>query len=224
MTAPRTILLLVIGALVVLPWPVVPPGPVLSGFDPMVLTAVPRGLLPRPGRITLQPEALELAAGPRAQPMVHLVTADAPFSATLVARVLERTGLAYPLQVRLWNPRADAALEAWYGPDGQVHAGARLGERWLTQAVLGPYAGGPRAPDRHPWTVRWEPGRAEIAVSADGRRRALAVERDEVPPLFSLDPRALTLLATAPDGRARARVTELRVTLLPGDRRASGQR
>jgi len=222
-TAARTVLLLVVGVLVVLPWPVVPPGPVLSGFDPVVLTAVPRGLLPRPGRMTVQPEALELAAGPRAQPMVHLVTADAPFSATLVARILERTGRAYPLQVRLWNPRADAALEAWYGPDGQVHAGARLGERWLAQALLGPYAGGPGAPDRHFWAVRWEPGRAEIAVSAAGRRRALAVERDEVPPLFSLDPRALTLLATAPDGRARARVTELRVTLLPRDRRASGR-
>ena len=202
-------------AFLVFPWPVAKELSVLDRFDPVLATVNEHGYLPGRGRITLDPALLAISALPRSQPTVHLLTTEGDFRARFTVRVIGITPHeVYPVQIKLWNPAGDVAVEAWFSPVSQsiIHAGYRVHDRWVASWRVGAYEVG------EPVTVEvWRARRdAGIQLSTADWMKLVRVSPTDFPLLFSQDNLSVTVYASSPgNGSARAEYTGYQVTV-PG--------
>ncbi len=199
--------------LVSLPWPAMKDLTVLDRFDPVLATVNERGYLRGKGSVKLEPGLLAISAVPRSQPTVHLLTTESAFRARFAVRVIGVTAHeVYPVQIKLWNPSKDVALETWFGapPSRDIHMGYRLRSRWIVDRRVGAYKVGlPLAVEV--WRTDQEAG---IRLSSPRWIRELRVTPVELPMLFLQDNLSVTVYASSPaDGSAEAEYTNYRVSL-----------
>lgn len=200
-------------AFVVFPWPVIREITAVDGFDPILATANERGYLRGKGRIRLDPNVLVVSAMPGSQPTVHLLTAEGPFRTRFTVRVLgATTHEVYPVQIKLWNPSSDVAIEAWFGapPSRDIHMGYRLHDRWILDRRVAAYRiGQPLVVEI--WRARQDAG---IRLSSPRWIRELRVTPTDFPVLFLQDNLSVTVYASSPaGGSAEAEYTHYRVDL-----------
>ncbi len=181
----------------VAPWPTPHPELLVETFDTDLITVNPKGLMARSGQVSLAPRELVLSTVPRSQPTVHLLTAEVPFAAVFSVSVLERSPAnVFPFQVKVWNPRADVAVEAWYVPDGTIMAGMRTNERWWLTRQLGEYRQG----KTKVWRVGRDSERVVIEVREQSQQAAFEITRARFPSLFEQETLSLTVYASASIG------------------------
>ncbi len=199
----------------VAPWPAAREIRALDGFDPVLATVKEQGYLPRRGRITLSPQLLSISVLPHSQPTVHLLTTEGDFRARFAARVLRVSPQeVYPVQIKLWNPSQDVALEAWFSPlaTSRVYVGYRVHDRWLANQPIGGYRVG------EPVMIEvWRTGGdAGIRLAASAWTRQVRVTPRDFPALFAQDNLSLTTYGSSPGfGSATAEYSEFQVTV-PG--------
>ena len=210
------LLALAIAGIVAFPWPPPSPEVLIDTFDPVLVAVDPKGELGRAGFVTVSAREVVLSAAPRSQPTIHLLTSEVPFAMALAVTVRERRGdEVFPFQVKVWNPRADVAVEAWYGPDGTVTAGVRVNDRWQQTRRLGRYTIGR--------TMAWRIRRGDRSVVLelwDGAAwRQFAVRRGQFPGVFLQETLSVTVYASAPgDATSTVLLTEPRIEVSPQTR------
>lgn len=202
-------------AFLVFPWRVASELKVLDRFDPVLATVNERGYLQRRGRISLGPDLLAISALPRSQPTVHLLTTEGDFRARFTVRVIGITPHeVYPVQIKLWNPSRDVAVEAWFSPvsKSSIHAGYRVHDRWIANRRVGGYeVGEPVAVEV--WRTRQDAG---IQLSTADWMKLVRVSSTDFPLLFSQDNLSVTVYASSPgNGSGEAEYTGYQVTV-PG--------
>jgi Gpi18-like mannosyltransferase len=188
------VLSLAIGILVAIPWSSSSPEVAITGFPVDRLSIDALGDLERPGQVRVAPQEIELSAVQRSQPTVHVLTAEVPFTAEFDVAVRNRRGSAFPFQIKVWSPRVDAALEAWYGPDGAISAGARTNDRWKFIRRLDGYSLGAQ---RH-WKVTRDYRDVTIETWAAGHQSTVRVSRETFPQLLAERTLSLTIYASVP--------------------------
>lgn len=203
----------VILLLVSVPWPMMKDLTVLDRFDPVLTTVNERGYMRGKGSVELEPGVLTISAVPNSQPTVHLLTTEGTFRARFTVRVIGVTAHeVYPVQIKLWNPSQDVALETWFGapPSSDIHMGYRLRSRWIVDRRVGAYKVGlPLVVEV--WRTNQEAG---IRLSSPRWIRELRITPVELPMLFLQDNLSVTVYASSPaDGSAEAEYTRYRVSL-----------
>ncbi len=200
----------ILGVLV-FPWPSPSPDVLVDKFDPDLITADPKGLLPRPGEVRVGPDELVLSTASNSQPTVHVLTTEVPFTASFSVSVLKREGTAFPFQVKVWTPLDEVAVEAWYAPDGVIMAGLRTNARWEQTRLLGAYAvGGTRT-----WRIVRNDSRIALEISGEREQVIFDVGPDQLPALFKHAPLSLTIYSTALTGGSSTAVIRQPVIGIP---------
>lgn len=190
-----TVLTVAIFGILVAPWPSQSPEVRITEFVPSMMTADPRGNLRREGQVRVTSHETLLLAAPESQPTVHWVTAEVPFDTEFSVTVLNRDpGHVFPFQAKVWNPRAEAAVEVWYGPDGAVMAGIRVGNDWRRTARVGSYNVG----HAKRWRIVTSVRRVAFEVWGAGERAVFEVDKEAFPLLFEQEAFSLTVYASAP--------------------------
>jgi hypothetical protein len=165
-------------------------------FDPELITVDPQGFSREPGGVRVSPREVVLAASPRSEPTVHLLTAEVPFDVTLSVSVLERgSGTVFPLRLKVWNPRGEVAAEAWYTSDGRIFGAVRQNQVWAQPVSLGAYTVGGST---QVWRITRDETKVILRVAGEGGTVGLEVERRNFPQLFEQATLSLTILASAP--------------------------
>ncbi len=184
---------------VAFPWPTLSPEAVVDTFDPDLITVDPQGEGARSGRVQVRGREVLISAIPFSQPTMHLLTSEVPFTVTFSVAVLEReSGAVFPFQLKVWNPRSELAVEAWYGPNGVVGAGFRSGAQWGQTVELRRYEVG----ETLTWRITQNEHRVVLDVSGAGAPAAFVVDREMMPALFDQEALSLTIYASAPQGGA----------------------
>lgn len=189
-----TALALGVLAILIFPWPTPSPEVIVGEFVPSFVTVNLQGSLERPGVIHVGAQTLVMSAKANSQPTVHLLTAEVPFQAAFSVSVLGgKKGMTFPFQLKVWSPRTEEAVEAWYAPNGAILAGTRTKGQWRRQEPLGVYkVGEPRS-----WRIERSPERVVVALSGGNSGGAFSATREELPGLFGRSPVSLTLYATS---------------------------
>lgn len=200
---------------IVAPWPTPVPEVMLDLFDSDLLTTDARGFLPESGRIDITPQELVLTTKTRSQPTVHILTTAVPFTAAFSVSVVRRAGDVFPFRVKVWNPRAEVAAEAWYAPDGSIMAGVRVLDDWLDVRRIGAYAVG----DTLQWSIASAEHRVELRVLGHDGSGAYGVERNRFPALFQQETLSMTVFATAAGAGSAATLIRDPAITVPGQRR-----
>ncbi len=186
------------------PWPTPSPEALIETFSSDLITVAttpPTAV----SAVQVTKRALTLAPAPSVTPTVHLVTSEVPFDASFSATVLSREdGTVFPLQFKIWHPRTEVAIEAWYAPDGSVMAGTREGDRWLRTRRLGEYAIG----ESQGWRLVREEARVAMTLTRGGQETTFAVPEADFPALFAEETLSLTVYATGIEGRAFSAVRD----------------
>lgn len=188
-------LAVIIFLVIAFPWP--PPSQDLrvTTFDPAFITVDSRGFLSSTGQIQIKPKEIMLTAHSHSQPTVHLLTAEVPFEATLSVSIAQASPKSFPFQLKIWSPRKEIAVEAWYGADRSLLAGTRVGDQWERVIHLGKYDIG----DLQTWRVVRNEHQIILEVTHRDSRAQFVVNRPDYPILFGQDPVSLTIYASAPN-------------------------
>ncbi len=193
-----------------IPWPTPSPEILLRKFNPDLLTVNPRGILERSGEVSIAARELVLTAHPRSQPTVHIFTTEVPFTAAFEVSVLTRTSQdVFPFQLKIWNPRAEAAVEAWYDPTDAIMVGTRVNEQWLHVRRLGEY----RTGSQQTWRVVRTPRQVLLEVVTEGKQASFEVDQESFPALLGQQQLSLTVYATATGGNASSAVVVSRPSI-----------
>lgn len=186
-------------AVVAFPWPTPSPQVVVDTFDSNLITVDPRGFATRLGYIRVTDREMHISAVPFSQPTVHVLTSEVPFTVTFSVAVLNKeSGPVFPFQLKVWNPRSELAVEAWYGPDGVVRAGLRSSGQWWQTVQLSKYEVG----ETLFWRVAQDETGVLLEVSGEGEPAAFVVDRGMMPALFDQESLSLTIYASSPEGGA----------------------
>ncbi len=179
---------------VAVPWPTPSPEILLRKFNPDLLTVNLHGILERSGQVSIAARELVLTAQARSQPTVHILTTEVPFTAQFEVSVLRRTSRdVFPFQLKIWNPRAEAAVEAWYDPNDAMMVGTRVSEQWLHVRRLGEY----RTGSLQTWRIVRTHRQVMFEVRTEGKQESFAVDQESFPALLEQQQLSLTIYATA---------------------------